>query len=253
MTRRGVAANREEAIMPTTTKPPIVLVHGAWHGGWCWRRVVPLLRAKGHEVFAPTLTGLGDRAHLFRPDIALADHVADIAALLDAEELSDVVLVGHSYAGMVITGAAEQAAGRIRRLVYLDAFVPEHGQSLMDLARPAPAGEAPPRPAENRVPSRSPAFFGVSDPADVDWVTRRVVDQPMLTMTDPVQAPTGAANSLPRSYIYCPKPATGSFDRFAERFRHDPAWRFYEMNCGHDAMVIDPAGLAEILLAEAAA
>jgi pimeloyl-ACP methyl ester carboxylesterase len=237
-----------------STKPPIVLVHGAWHGGWCWRRVVGPLRAAGHEVFAPTLTGLGDRAHLFRPDIGLDDHVADVVALLEAEELEDVVLVGHSYAGMVITGVAERCAERLRRLVYLDAFVPEDGQSLMSLAPPPPPGAAPPAPpAGNRVPSRTTAFFGVTDPDDARWVGRRVVDQPLLTMTQPVEAPGARAAALARSYIYCSSPATGTFDRFAARFRGDPAWRFHEMKCGHDAMVTDPAGLVKILLAEAAA
>ncbi len=236
-----------------TTKPPIVLVHGAWHGGWCWRRVEGPLRAAGHDVHAPTLTGLGDRAHLFRPEIGLDDHIADVCALFDHEELADAVLVGHSYAGMVITGAAERLAPRIRRLVYLDAFVPEDGQSLMALARPAPSGEAPPRPEGNRVPSRTPAFFGIDDPGDVAWVTRRVVDQPLLTMTDPVKAPLGAAKKLPRSFIYCSGRPMGSFDQFKARFQTDPAWRYHDLPTGHDAMVTDPAGLVKILLAEAAA
>ncbi len=234
-------------------KPPIVLVHGAWHGGWCWARVVPLLRDAGHAVFAPTLTGLGDRAHLFHPDIGLADHVADVVALIEAEELSDLVLVGHSYAGMVISGVAERAAGRIRRLVYLDAFVPEHGQSLMALARPAPAGEAPPRPEGNRVPSRTTSFFGIDDADDAAWVARRVVDQPLLTMTQPLDAPTGAAQSLPRTFVYCSGRPMGSFDQFKARFETDPAWRYHDLPTGHDAMVTDPAGLAALLLAEAAA
>ncbi|MGH8724055.1 MAG: alpha/beta fold hydrolase, partial [Burkholderiales bacterium] len=107
-----------------------VLIHGAWHGGWCWRFVRPLL--KGHEVFAPSLTGLGERKHLVRADIGLDTHIEDVAALLEMEDLKDVVLVGHSYGGMVITGAAARAPARIQRLVYLDAFVPESGKCALE-------------------------------------------------------------------------------------------------------------------------
>ena len=113
-------------------KPVFVLVHGAWHGGWCWQRVTPLLRAAGHEVYAPTLTGLGERAHLADHKIDLVSHVADIAGLLEMEDLEQVVLVGHSYAGMVITGVADRAAARLKRLVYVDAFLPAHGQCVLD-------------------------------------------------------------------------------------------------------------------------
>ena len=110
-----------------------LLVHGAWHGGWCWRRVTDILRAEGHTVFTPTLTGLGERAHLARPEIDLETHISDVLGVLDAEELDDVILCGHSYGGMVITGVADRLPGRIKALVYLDAFVPEHGESVIDL------------------------------------------------------------------------------------------------------------------------
>ncbi len=113
-----------------------VLVHGACHGGWCWRRVAELLRAAGHEVFAPTLTGLGDRAHLAHRGIDLDTHIQDVAAVLTYEELREVVLVGHSYAGLVITGVAERAANRLAQLVYLDAAVPRDGEAGLDLFAP---------------------------------------------------------------------------------------------------------------------
>src|SRR5689334_15631432 len=114
-----------------------LLVHGAWHGGWCWRRVVPLLRAAGHEVFTPTLTGLGERVHLLTRDVGLDTHAQDVIGVLEYEDLRDVVLVGHSYGGMVITAVAERAAERLAHLVYLDAFVPRDGQSQMDLLGPS--------------------------------------------------------------------------------------------------------------------
>ena len=113
-----------------------VLVHGAWHGGWCWRFVRDLLEKSGHRVHAPSLTGLGERKHLARPDIDLDTHIADIVSLLEMEDLSDVVLVGHSYGGMVITGVADRAPERIGRLVYLDAFVPEDGKCTLDYVVP---------------------------------------------------------------------------------------------------------------------
>jgi len=117
---------------------PFVLVHGAWHGGWCWQRVTPLLRAAGHEVYAPSLTGVGDRAHLAGGKIDLETHIADVCGLIEMEDLAGVVLVGHSYAGMVITGVADRAAARLKSLVYVDAFVPEDPR-LGRAAHPAPA------------------------------------------------------------------------------------------------------------------
>ena len=119
--------------MPAT----FVLVHGAWLGGWCWKKVTPLLRAAGQEVFAPTLTGLGERSHLFSPEVGLDTHIEDIIAVLEYEDLTDVILVGHSYAGMVIAGVAQKAAHRLAELVYLDSFLPESGKSLDDYL-PAP-------------------------------------------------------------------------------------------------------------------
>ena len=119
-----------------------VLVHGAWIGGWCWRPNAQALRKAGHEVFTPTLTGLGERSHLMNPSINLDTHIADIVNVIKHEELSDVVLVGHSYGGMVVTGVADALADKIRSLVYLDAFVPESGQALVDLAPPEPKPQA---------------------------------------------------------------------------------------------------------------
>src|SRR5258705_1716413 len=117
-------------------KSTYVLVHGAWHGGWCWKRVAPALRAAGHEVYTPTLTGLGERAHLANPAIDLATHISDVVNLLEAEELNEVVLLGHSYGGMVVTGVADRAPARLRRVIYLDAFLPEDGKSLLDYLHP---------------------------------------------------------------------------------------------------------------------
>jgi pimeloyl-ACP methyl ester carboxylesterase len=233
----------------TTGKPPIVLVHGAWHGAWCWKRVMPRLRAAGHEVFAPTLTGCGDRAHLAAPTVSLDTHVADVLGLLEVEELSDVVLVGHSYAGMVITGVADRAGGRLHSLVYLDAFVPESGRSLMDYLpaeRRAASIEAGERSGFLEPPDAK--YFGVNDPADYAWVMRRMTRQPCATMSQPLHLTGDSGAKLPRTYVYCSSPATGTFDQFAARLRSEPRWRFHELAAGHLCMVTAPEALVKILL-----
>ena len=226
-----------------------VLIHGAWHGGWCWRRVAPLLRSAGHEVYAPSLTGLGERVHLAGPGINLDTHIQDVVSLAEMEDLEDFVLVGHSYGGMVITGAAERIAARIRRLVYLDAFLPENGRALLDYAVPERAmpmrkeGEA-----TGTVSSPPLSLFGLSDPTDVAWASRHIVKHPYGTLSQPVRRSDRAAAALSRTYIYCSSPATGSFEQFVAQLRNDPAWQFFEMKTGHDAMITQPEALARILL-----
>ena len=150
-----------------------VLVHGAWHGGWCWREVAGRLQSAGHRVFAPTLTGLADRSHLLTRETGLETHILDIVNLLEWEGLDDAVLCGHSYGGMVVTGAADRAAGRLRALVYLDAFVPADGQSLSDMAPPERVDgmlrDAAERGDGWKVPPL-PASAWLDDPAQQAWV-----------------------------------------------------------------------------------
>ena len=151
-------------------KSPIVLVHGAWHGGWCWRRVVPLLQAAGHEVFAPTLTGLADRAHLLVRAINLDTHIQDVIGLLESAELSNAVLVGHSYAGAVITGVADRAASHLSSLVYLDAFLPANGKRMVDSSI-RHAARRPSRQAKRLVSSTPQTQrCSVSCPAPTIWL-----------------------------------------------------------------------------------
>jgi pimeloyl-ACP methyl ester carboxylesterase len=235
--------------MPST----FVLVHGAWHGGWCWTKVSRLLTDAAHTVFTPTLTGLGDRAHLARPDIDLELHTQDVVAMLDAEELRNVVLVGHSYAGMVITGVAARVPNRISKLVYLDAFVPEPGQSLLSFQPPERAEMIRTSAAEAgegwKIPPFPPERFGVTSQRDTEWLQKHLMPQPLMTFESPLaQAPPG---KIPRTYIYCSKPAMGAFDQFAEKLRDDRKWRFHDVKTGHDAMVTAPGELAKILMAEA--
>ena len=226
-----------------------VLVHGAWHGGWCWAKVGRLLRDAGHEVYTPTLTGLGERAHLARPEVDLELHIQDLVAMLEAEELRQVTLVGHSYAGFVITGAAARTAGRIGELVYLDAFVPEAGRSLLDYVgdRAAAMREAVQAHGEGwKLAPFSPERFGVTSQRDTEWLTKHLVPQPLRTFEQPL--PAAGGDKLKRTYVYCSKPATGTFDQFAERLRDDRKWTFHDLKTGHDAMVTAPGDVAKLLM-----
>jgi pimeloyl-ACP methyl ester carboxylesterase len=217
-----------------------VLVHGAWHGGWCWRRVADRLRAGGHTVFTPTLTGLGERSHLMRAGIDLATHIADVVNVFKWEALADVVLCGHSYGGFIISGVAEAMAPAIRSIVFLDAFVPRNGESVFELTGPAvkEAIRAGEKPAE---------AFGVN-PADRAWVDRLCVPQPLATFTDPIALTGAAARIARKTYIRAGSYANPGFDRAVEALRADPSWRTHAVPCGHDVMVDMPDRLAQMLV-----
>jgi pimeloyl-ACP methyl ester carboxylesterase len=227
-----------------------VLVHGAWHGGWCWGRVSPLLRAAGHAVYAPTLTGLGERAHLLAPSVDLQTHVQDIVGVLEYEDLKSVILVGHSYGGMVISGVADRASQHVSQLVYIDAFLPAPGQSVLDLV-------APQRSAQFRelaqlegdgwlVPAPQPELYGVVEPADLDWIRPRFGPQPLLSLDQPLDLSDSAPSHIARAYVACTEYPV--FRPFADRARVDPAFRYREIASGHDAMVTHPHELSQILL-----
>lgn len=225
-----------------------LLVHGSWHGGWCWGRLVPLLRSRGHEVHAPTLTGLGERKHLLGRNVDLGTHGTDVAQILRYEDLSDVVLVGHSYGGMVITGVAEQAAPLISRLVYLDAFAPEDGQCAFDVVP-----ELAPRLREAAetggegwlIPPPEPGDMGVTDPADASWIKPRLVPMPLRTHEQAVRLESAEAERLPRSYVRCT--GSGTFATVAEGARAR-GWDYHELQTGHDAMITAPCELARLLV-----
>ena len=222
-----------------------MLVHGAWHGGWCWRFVRPLL--KGHDVFTPSLTGLGERTHLARPDINLDTHIADVVSLLEMEDLRDVILVGHSYGGMVVTGAADRAHERIQRLVYLDAFVPENGKCLLDYVVPERAARM--REEGEKAGSVTPpplSLWGITKQEHIEFIKAREARHPFGTMVQKIRL-QGNTDRLPKTFIYCSSPATGSFDQFAAKYRHAPSWKFYELATGHDAMILMPERVAALL------
>jgi pimeloyl-ACP methyl ester carboxylesterase len=219
-----------------------VLIHGAWSGAFRWKHVRPLLQAAGHEVFTPSLTGLGDREHLGSAVTNLSTHVQDIVGIVEWEDLSDIVLVGHSYGGMAVTGAAGRMAERIAHLVYVDAFLPEDGQSCWDIG----GGGARPAAGEWRVPSPFP---------QPDPPVRRS-DQPVGTLSEPVRLTTPLEQrAFTRTYIKAtadPRPqppARSAFYDAADRVSKDPAWRYLEIEAGHAIPWTHPRELADILLA----
>jgi pimeloyl-ACP methyl ester carboxylesterase len=235
-----------------------VLVHGAWHGGWCYRETARALRGAGHDVFTPTHTGLGERAHQGGENVTLETHIRDVCGCIEAEELSGVILCGHSYGGMVITGVADRLPKQIKTLVYLDAFLPEHGQSLnslLPLALPPEAadafragfyasalenhcGLAAPKPAE---------VFGVK-PENRAWVDRRCIPQPLATFEMPVLLTGAGAAVEERVYLLADGWDPSPFRYFAARVEGKPGWRLIRMPCGHDVMVDMPGELAKELL-----
>ena len=232
--------------MPSKT---FVLVHGAWHGGWCWRRVADLLEKQGHKVFTPTLTGLGERSHLLRAGIDVSTHVTDVVNVIKWEGLRDVVLCGHSYGGLVVSGVAEQAADKIGSIVFLDAFVPENGDSMAGLTSDAVREQLKAANARGDlgVPARSAAAFLVNE-KDQAWVDAMCVPQPIGTMTE-VMKLTGARETIAKkSYIRAGAYPNPGFDKALERVKADKSWRVYSVPCGHDVMVDMPDRLAEILV-----
>jgi pimeloyl-ACP methyl ester carboxylesterase len=224
----------------TPGKPrAFVLVHGAWHGGWCWRRVTDRLTAKGHYVVAPTLSGVGERSHLPPETIDLTTQINDVVGEIKWKDLDGIVLVGHSYGGMVITGVAEQLHDRIAAIVYLDAFLPGDGQSLADFstrtAWPEPATPAPPA-----------SVFHVNA-KDAAWVDTKTTPHPTRCFTEKLKV-TGAYQSIPKKlYIRAPLFAQKGFDLALERCRADHAWQTAIVSCGHDVMIDQPAEVTEML------
>lgn len=231
------------------TAKTFILIHGAWHGGWAWCRVADRLRARGHTVFAPTLTGLGERAHLLRPGIDLSLHVADVLGVIRYEQLNNFVLVGHSYGGCVISGIAEAKPDAVRSLVFLDAFIPDNGESLLDVVQPAVQEviRASLARGDITVPVRDAAAFKVNE-KDRAWIDALATPQPIETMTEKIKL-TGARERVPnKAYIRASGYPNVSFDKAYARVKADPTWRTYEVPCGHDVMVDEPERLTEILL-----
>ena len=218
-----------------------VIVHGAWAGAWALTRVADILTKGGHRVLTPTLTGLGERSHLASNSVDLSTHVSDIVNEVLWKDLSDFVLVGVSYGGLVITGAAETLGKRVSAIVYVDAFIPEDGQSFSDITGWIPEGEMT-NPPEMPVQ----AF---SSPKDHAWVVSKVTPQPTATLKERLKV-TGAYQRVPKKTYVKATGWNGPFDALAGTLRADPSWTVLEIACGHDVANLKPNELAAILAAQ---
>ena len=240
----ATACAREPTQAPAPSScPVIVFVHGAWGGGWQYRKVAPLLEEAGYRVYRPTLTGLGERVHLARPDVDLSTHIEDIVNVFEFEDLHNVVLVGHSYGGMVIAGVADRLPERIAQLVYVDAILPEDGESVESLfgtkiERMAEAGGGEAEPWQLVPRWVKP---GESPPVDVP--------QPIRTFTEPISLTNPAAAEIPATYLLTVEPgaADDEFAVFADRAR-DRGWRVVEMEGGHNPYWFQPEAFVRVLL-----
>jgi len=229
-----------------------VLVHGGGHGGWCYQRLAPLLRKEGHEVYTPTLTGLGERAHLLRPDVDLDTHITDVVSLLKYEGLTDVILVGHSYRGMVITGIADRAPDRVGHLVFLDAATPVNGESLAMHARAIMDGLRAGMQVVNGVelvmfPSVEMAhYLGVTSPEEVTWLVERLTPHPWKSFAQPLRLTNEAALwKIPQTHIVCTS-TLASRDR--ARMNQLTGGRVWDIDTGHNLMITEPRWTADALL-----
>ena len=225
-----------------------VVAHGAWSSAWAWKKMRPLLRAGGHEIWTPTYTGLGERAHLASPAVDLDTHIKDVIGVLEMDDLTDVVLIVHSYGGMVATGVADRARDRIAQVVYLDAFVPKDGQSVFDLQDAAARDHMRELARTSGDGWRLPANPMPPDtaPEDVAWASGRRLPQPLKTFEQALQL--SAKTPPPRSYIYCRRNRPGDvFRQFLERAQKESGWRHFEMDASHNPHITVPEELMAIL------
>jgi len=235
-----------------------VLVHGAWHGGWCWQRVTAALQAQGHRVHAVTLTGLGERAHLLSPSITLDTHIDDVISAIEVEELHDVILAVHSYAGMIGTAVADRLGKHLKHLVYVDAVVPKPGESWSSTQSTATQQQrlsAAQSTTRFSFPPPDPEVFGLID-ADHAWVKRRQTPHPGNTYQAPLNFDVQRVAAIPRTFVNCTQPALATIEPSRLRVKDakfwDGAWlsnsRIVEIKTGHDPMISEPAALAKILM-----
>jgi pimeloyl-ACP methyl ester carboxylesterase len=227
-----------------------VLIHGGWHGGWCWRKVADQLRHLGHEVFTPTLTGMGEREHLWTPEVGLVTHTQDIVNLVRFEQLSHAILVGHSYGGAIMTLAADQIAPKIDALVYVDAVIPEDGV-------PGWNGFPEPRQLDMlagaqklgglRIPAPDPALWGVTNAGDAAWLRACCSPHPIKTMLDAPQLTQAWQTVSTKHYILAGAHPNPRFKAHYSWVQDQAGWTSEVMDGGHDLMVTHPNELVVAL------
>jgi len=247
----GVAALAgSEAAAQAAPRKTFVLVHGAYHGGWCWKKVTDLLEQKGHKVYAPSLTGLADRSHLLSTKIDLTTHITDIVNLFKWEDIKDACLVPHSYGGWPASGALEQIGDRVSSVVWLDAFIPKDGEASSDQisehSRKALA-EAMAKGEPGRKPPKANAY-SISE-KDYDWMNSKLTPQPNGPVPEKIQL-TGALQKVAKkTFIRAPKYPQKMFDRALAECKADPNWKVHIVeNSHHDVMIDQPVWLTDILL-----
>jgi pimeloyl-ACP methyl ester carboxylesterase len=225
----------------------IVVAHGAWSSAWAWKKMRPLMRAAGHDLWTPSYTGMGERAHLANPAIDLDAHIQDVIAVLEIEDLRDIILLGHSYGGAVATGIADRARERIAKLVYLDAFVPQNGESVFDIQPAERANRMRELAREQGDGWRIPSSPMPADTPqeDVAWAAHRRLPQPLKTFEQKLRI--SDRTPPPRSYIYCKKFGPGDvFRPFAERAQRE-GWGYFEIDSSHNPHITAPQALMAIL------
>ncbi len=245
-----------EARLPTDAPQTFVLVHGACHGGWCWARVAPILERAGHRVLTPTCGGVGERSGELTPQTGLDSFIGDIAEVLVAQDVSNAVLVGHSFGGCIISGVADQMPERLAQLIFLDAMVVQSGEAPMSIL----AGEvvearrraAALSPGGLCMPAPSASAFAVTDPADAEWVERHLTPHPIKTYEDRLVLRHPLGNGLPKTYVACTRPEFSATAPVRRWVREQAGWSCREIATGHDAMVLAPALLADLFMAIAA-
>jgi len=248
----GIANHEAFAAMTQAPSPKtFVLVHGAWHGGWCWRLVEDRLRGAGHRVYCPTLTGMGEREHIGTPETGLHTHIEDVLAVLRFEELSDIILVGHSYGGPVCEGVYDKAADQIAKLIMLDAALQQPGNSMISKAPPEMIKQTEASLIEGyKVPVWPPESFAVlpEDGPVYDWLKRRLTTMPYGSLTQPLILENASPTGPDVLYIQCTgRPYAGNSD-YSVNIARERGWTVQTIDTGHDAMVTAPETLAQMLL-----
>jgi pimeloyl-ACP methyl ester carboxylesterase len=250
---RGSEQASAKAVAPKT----FVLAHGSWHGGWCWNRVAERLRAKGHTVYAPSYTGMGDRVHLLSKEITIETFVEDLVQVIQSEELTQIVLVGHSFGGVPISGVADRIPDRIAHLVYLDAVVVESGKSAFSSYPPEEA-EARIKAAEKAtgglvvpVPQSLPAVWGLGKEGDrdYDWVRRRLSPHPLRTYTTALTFRAPVGNGVARTYVHATQPSHPVLEASRKLVRSWSGWKWVGLAAPHDSMITHPDDVVGVLLA----